>query len=103
MEVGRQTKWCSSIVLISLMLTQLPFPHIRDSTKGRGWVRSQLCTPLSFVVQKGNKMLCRNTLLCACGDLEVSGKILPLGNPKSLRCRKERGEQDGELFSLMYI
>lgn len=86
------------------MLIQLPLPHVQDSTKGLGKVRSQLCTPLSFMVWKGNKILCRNTLLCACGDLEVFGKIFPLGNPKSLSCGEERGEEDGEsFFSLAYI
>lgn len=86
------------------MLIQPPLPHVQDSTKGLGEVRTQLCAPLSFMVQKANKILCRNILLCACGDLEVFGKIFPLGNPKSLSCGEERGEEDGELFfSLAYI
>lgn len=56
------------------MLTQLPLLHIQDSAKGLGKVRNQLCTPLSFMVQKANKILRKNTLLCASGDLEVFGK-----------------------------
>lgn len=79
------------------MLIQLS-PHVRDGTKGLGKVRSQLCTPLSCTVQKANEILCRNILLCTCGDLEVFGKIFPLGNPKSLSCCEERGKEDGELF-----
>lgn len=41
--------------------------------------------------------LCRNILLCARGDLEVFGKIFPLGNPKSLSYCEEREEEDGGL------
>lgn len=56
------------------------------------------------MVQKANKILCRNILLCACGDLKVFGKIFPPGNSKSLSCGEERGEEDGELvFSLAYV
>lgn len=60
----------------------------------------------SFIIHgpERNKILHRNTLLCASGDVEVFGKIFPPGNPKSLSCGKERGKEDGELFfCLAYI
>lgn len=53
---------------------------------------------MSFICSWFRKQirLCRNILLCARGDLEVFGKIFPLGNPKSLSYCEEREEEDGE-------
>lgn len=62
------------------MFIQLPLPHVRGSTKGLGRVRSQLCVLYPFLVQKANKTL-QKYLLCTHGDLEVFGKIFPLGDP----------------------
>lgn len=54
---------------------------------------------MSFICSwfRKQKRLCRNILLCARGDLEVFGKVLPLGNPKSLSYCEEREKEDGEL------
>ncbi|XP_014803642.1 PREDICTED: bromodomain-containing protein 8 isoform X2 [Calidris pugnax] len=89
----------SPAFLLSLFL---PLPHVRDSTKGLGKVKSQLCTPLSFMVQKGNKILCRNTLLSACGSI---WKNIPSGKPQVSELRG--GERGGRwrvvFFSRIYL
>lgn len=86
------------------MFIQLPLPHVRDSPKGLGKVRSQLCTPLSFTIQKGM----RYSAEIPCSVPVVTWKCLEKYSlqetPRLLSCGKERGKEDGELFfSLAYI
>lgn len=100
-KTDQVVQYCSSY--IAHVYTAAPSAHSRQY-KG-SWERSQLCTPLSFTVQKGNKILCRNTLLSACDDLEMFGKIFPPRNPKCLSLRG--GERGGRwrvvFFSRIYL